>query len=313
MSCQPILISVVAPAYKCAGSIAELHRRLSAAVSGLTPHYEIIFIDDGSPDRDWDIIEELCAADQRVHGIKLSRNFGQHYAITAGLHCAHGEWIVVMDSDLQDSPESIPALYRQAQAGYDSVFALRVERQDSYLKRWQSRLFYRFFGYLADTKLDHRVANFGIYHRKVIAAILGMGDCIRYFPAMVQWVGFRKFYLPVVHAERANGESAYSFFKLARLASDTIIAFSDKPMRLFIYAGFAVSSFSLAVALFYAYLHFSRQIEVKGYASLILSIWFIGGVLILSLGVIGAYLGKCFLQVKGRPVFIIAKECGGEN
>ena len=312
MSTAPVEIAVVAPAYKCSECIQELHRRLTQVLASLTDRYEIIFVDDGSPDRDWEIICELSSQDERVKGIKLSRNFGQHYAITAGLRASKGDWVVVMDGDLQDPPEAIADLFQKAQEGFDSVFAVRLARQDSLLKCWQSRIFYRVLGFLTETSLDHRVANFGIYHRAVISAILEMGDVIRYFPTMSQWVGFRKCYLPVVHSDRKYGDSSYSLFKLLRLASDTIIAFSDKPLRLFIYAGIAVSTICIVVALSYLYLYFSGQIEVKGYASLILSVWFIGGALLVSMGVIGVYLGKCFNQVKGRPVFIVAEKCGGK-
>ena len=241
----------------------------------------------------------LCAADPRVKGIHLSRNFGQHYAITAGLGAASGEWVVVMDCDLQDLPEEIPRLYEKACEGYDSVFAQRQHRQDGWSKRVQSWAFYSIFGYLTDTSLDHSVANFGIYHRKVIRAILSMDDRIRYFPTMSQWVGFRQAYLPVTHGERKAGASAIPLIKLLRLAASTIIAFSDKPLRLFISTGFTMSALSLCIAVFYYSLYLTGHIRVQGYASLILSLWFIGGVLMCSLGILGIYIGKTFDQVKG--------------
>lgn len=160
-----------------------------------------------------------------MKGINLSRNFGQHYAITAGLSQAKGEWVVVMDCDLQDTPEEIKNLYTKAQEGYDSVFAQRVERKDKFLKRLSSIVFYKVFSFLTDSKQDETVANFGIYHRKVVNAILSMGDSIRYFPIMAQWVGFRKGYLPIKHGARKEGKSSYSLFKLLKLASDNMIGF----------------------------------------------------------------------------------------
>ena len=169
-------------------------------------------------------------------------------------------------------------------------------------------MFYKTFGFLTDTQLDHSVANFGIYHHKVIQSILLMADSVRYFPTMSQWVGFRKTYLPVTHGERTSGSSSYSLLKLLRLASSNIIAFSDKPLKMFIYTGFCVSALSLFIAVCYACLYLAGKIQVQGYASLILSVWFIGGMLMFSMGIIGIYIGKTFDQVKGRPVFIVAEK-----
>jgi len=306
MSAQPVRLSVVVPVYMGRGFLSELYQRVKTSAESVFADFELILVNDASPDNAWPDILALCAADPRVKGIDLSRNFGQHYAITAGLERASGEWIVVMDCDLQDIPEEIPRLYNKACEGYDSVFAQRHDRHDGYSKRLQSWAFYSIFGYLTDTSLDHSVANFGIYHRKVVRAILSMGDRIRYFPTMSQWVGFRHAYLPVAHGERKMGTSSYSLIKLLRLATSTIIAFSDKPLKLFIYTGFTMSLLSLCIAVFYYSVYLMGHIRVQGYASLILSLWFIGGVLMCSLGIIGIYIGKTFDQVKGRPMFIIA-------
>jgi polyisoprenyl-phosphate glycosyltransferase len=297
-------LSVVVPVYMGCVFLRELYERVKKSVELVFTDFELILVNDASPDNVWPDIVALCKQDIRVKGINLSRNFGQHYAITAGLNYVTGEWVVVMDCDLQDVPEEIPNLYKKACEGYDSVFTQRHDRQDAFLKRLQSRLFYKVFSYLTDTKLDHSVANFGIYHRKVIRSILSMEDRIRYFPTMSQWVGFRKAYLPVTHGERKEGSSSYTLAKLLRLAASNVIAFSDKPLRIFIYAGFAMSSLSLFIAAFYGFLYLSGGIRVPGYASLILSLWFIGGMLMCSLGVVGVYIGKTFDQVKRRPVFI---------
>ncbi|MFA5203736.1 MAG: glycosyltransferase family 2 protein [Lentisphaeria bacterium] len=301
-------LSVVVPVYMGRVFLRELHERIKKSAESVFSDFELILVDDASPDNAWAEILTICKEDPRVKGINLSRNFGQHYAITAGLTYATGEWIVVMDCDLQDVPEEIPNLYKKACEGYDSVFAQRHDRQDGIIKRFQSWIFYKFFGYLTNTKLDHSVANFGIYHRKVIQSILSMGDKIRYFPTMSQWVGFRKFHLPVTHGNRNAGASSYSLLKLIKLAISNIIAFSDKPLKMFTVAGFAMSFLSLLVAVFYYFMYLMGQIQVKGYASLILSIWFIGGMLMFSLGIIGIYIGKIFDQVKNRPKFIVAEK-----
>lgn len=242
-----------------------------------------------------------------VKGINLSRNFGQHYAITAGLHCAKGDYVVVMDCDLQDRPEEIPNLYNKAREGYDSVFAQRIHREDNWFKRTSSKLFYSVFSYLTDTRQDASVANFGIYRRCVIDAILSMGDRFRYFPTQVQWVGFRKAYLPVRHAGRAEGKSSYNFGRLIRLALDTIISFSDKPMRLMVKFGFVITLLSILIAIGYLIRFLLGDIVVLGYTSLILSVWAIAGIIISLLGVVGLYIGKMFDTVKHRPTFIVGE------
>ncbi len=283
----------------------ELVRRISESVGSITQHYEIILVNDASPDNSWNVIRAECEKDSRVKGINLSRNFGQHYAITAGLSYAKGEWVVVMDCDLQDRPEEIPNLYKKALEGYDSVFAQRVNRSDSWLKRMSSKLFYKFFSYMTETRQDASVANFGIYNRKVVVSILAMGDKMRYFPTQVQWVGFRKYYMPVEHDSRMEGKSSYSLKKLFRLAFDTIVSFSDKPLRLTMNIGALITAVSFLIGLIYLIQYLCGHIAVMGYASLIISLWFICGILVFLIGVVGLYLGKTFNQAKGRPTFIV--------
>lgn len=308
-------LSIVSPIYKGEKMLDELVRRITMSVTTITDEYEIILINDQSPDDSWNVIRRICKGDKHVKGVNLSRNFGQHYAITAGLSKSCGEWVVVMDCDLQDRPEEIPNLYYKAMEGYDSVFAQRVERQDTFSKRLSSTIFYKVFSFLTDTKQDKTVANFGIYHRKVVDAILDMGDSIRYFPIMAQWVGFRKYYLPVVHAEREIGKSSYSLFKLLKLASDNMIGFSDKPLRLMLRFGFYVVLISLMFALFTFGKWLLGMIEVSGFTTMVISIWLAVGILTMMLGITGIYIGKIYDRVKGRPIFIIGETCnfGGDK
>ena len=301
-------ISVVSPIYCAEKIVSELVGQLHRNLATITEDYEIILVNDASPDNSWEVIISECEKDKRVKGIDLSRNFGQHYAITAGLHYSKGEWVVVMDCDLQDRPDEIPNLYRKAQEGYDSVFAQRVKRKDLFIKRLFSKIFYAFFSYLTETKQDPMVANFGIYNKKVIDAILAMKDTTRFFPTMVQWVGFRKFYLPVQHSDRYEGRTSYSFIKLVNLALNTIIAFSDKPLRLMVKIGFFMAMVSFLFAVAYFLLYFMGKIEVLGFTTMVLSLWFLSGFVILILGIIGLYIGKTFENVKKRPVFIVKDE-----
>ena len=283
----------------------ELVRRIRASVEPLTQNYEIVLVDDRSPDDSWDIIQQLAVSDSRIQGIRLSRNFGQHQAITAGLDCSQGEWVVVLDCDLQDQPEEIPALLARAQLGYDLVLARRTNRQDSWSQKMLSRLFYQVLTFLTDTPQDAAVANFGIYHRRVITAVLTMRENIRYFPTMVRWVGFRRAYLDVAHAERAIGSSSYGLGQRLRLALDTLLANSDKPLRLTIKSGLFLAGGAFLFVPVTLFRYWVGQISQPGYASLIISIWFFSGLLLSVLGMVGLYIGKTFEQVKNRPIYIV--------
>jgi len=285
--------------------VRELYERVKENATLSFPDFELILVNDASPDDAWSEISALCKEDFRVKGINLSRNFGQHYAITAGISHVTGEWIVVMDCDLQDAPEEIPKLYEKACEGYSVVFAQRLEREDSWFKRTQSSAFHKVFDYLTDQKSDHTVANFGIYHRKVIKAVLEFGDCVKCFPLIVTYVGFKTAYLPVVHNARKSGKSSYTLRKALNFALGLMLAYSNKPLRLFTTMGFLIVAASLTVSFYYFLLHFIGKITVSGFTSLILSIWLVCGMLMMQLGVIGVYLGRVFNQTKNRPTFVL--------
>lgn len=299
------IISIVSPVYNAEQVLVELVQRIETTVQQFTNHYEIILVEDRGPDQSWNIIKDIAAKNTKVKGLKLSRNFGQHYAITAGLDHSQGEWIVVMDCDLQDVPEEIKNLYIKAQEGYDVVLARRKVRKDSFSKRLFSNLFYRFLGYLTGSKHDKGVANFGIYHQKVIRSVNAMRESIRFFPTMVRWVGYRQTIIDVNHAARTEGETNYNFKRLLRLALDIILAYSDKPIRLTIKFGFLMAIGALIMALITFLRWLSGDIEVLGYTSLIISIWLLSGILLSTLGVIGLYVGKTFEGVKNRPIYFV--------
>lgn len=286
--------------------IKELVERVRNTVKKMNLNYEILFINDASPDNAWELIKHESRKDDKVKGINLSRNFGQHYAISAGIEHAHGEWVIVMDCDLQDVPEEISNLYKKALDGYHVVLAQRDERQDGFFKRMSSLWFYKILSWLAGTVYDHKVANFGIYHRKVINAILKMGDSIRFFPSMVKWVGFRATSIEVRHSNRAEGKSSYNFERLAYLALDIVLSYSEKPIRLAIKSGVIISLFAFMATLFTLINYFSGRIEVPGYASIIISIWFLSGLIISFIGIVGLYVGKTFQSARKRPVYIIS-------
>jgi dolichol-phosphate mannosyltransferase len=306
-------LTIVSPVYKAENILDELVERLVEEVSKITDEFELILVEDGSPDNVWQKIEKQCQLNQRVKGIKLSRNFGQHYAITAGLDFASGDWVVVMDCDLQDQPEEIVKLLSKAHDGFDVVLAQRENRQDSFLKKAYSKLFYRTLGYLTGSEQDESVANFGIYNKKVISEIVKMRESIRYFPTMVKWVGFKVAKIPVEHASRLDGKSSYNFKRMLNLALDIILAFSDKPLRLTIKFGVFISSISTAMAVYTLIKWLAGGITVIGYASLITSIWFLTGCILITLGVVGLYVGKTFEGVKNRPLYIIEKNVNANN
>jgi len=298
-------ISVVTPVYGCKDCLPELHRRLTQVLSSLVGSFEIIMVNDGCEDGSWDTIQEIGANDSRVKGINLSRNFGQHYAIAAGLEKASGEWVVVMDCDLQDQPEEIEKLYKAVLKGFDIVFAKRTQRQDSIFRRFASKIFYKILGYMTETQQDHAIANFGIYNHQVIVALRNFQERHRFFPAMVRWAGFHSTTIEVDHAIRSIGGSSYNAKKMIRLAIDTIISFSDKPLRLTAKLGLLIVLSAFGFATYVIYLALNNQLIVAGWASIMVSIWLLFGLALLFVGIIGIYISKTFDESKKRPIYIV--------
>lgn len=301
------LISIIVPVYKAENCLDELYQRLKASLETISPDFEIILVEDCGGDNSWQVIERLGAADARVRGVQFSRNFGQHYGITAGMDLCRGEWAVVMDCDLQDQPEEIPRLYAKAQEGYDIVLARRGVRQDGFLKRLTSSLFYKAFSYLADIEYDGEVGNFRIMSRKVVDSFKEMREQLRFFGGLVQWLGFPTASIRVEHAERFEGQSSYTFAKLWKLASETIIAYSDKPLRIGVRIGFTMAALAFSYGIYILLHAFIYGSPIPGWNSLIVSLYFIGGIIIAMLGIIGIYLGKTFDESKKRPLYIVRR------
>jgi dolichol-phosphate mannosyltransferase len=299
------LISIVSPVYKAELFVEKLVLEIHKSIEVIGVSYEIILVDDRSNDRSWELMKQLSAKDEHVKSIRLSRNFGQHPAIMAGLSHAKGDWIVVMDCDLQDQPKEICKLYAKAQEGFEVVLARRTNRKDGFLKKLSSTIFSKVYGFFTDTKYDNEIANFGIYDKKVIHSILQISDFIKYFPLFVSFVGYKSTSIEVEHAPRASGNSSYSISKLISLAFNSIISFSNKPLKIFVKFGVIISILSIFVGSYYLYEAYTNKIEVIGYTSIIVSIWFLSGVIITTVGVTGIYIGKIFDQTKNRPVFII--------
>jgi len=299
------IVSVVIPVYKAEDCLYELYNRLKLSLETISNDFEIILVEDCGGDRSWEIIVELAKQDRRVKGIQFSRNFGQHYGITAGLDYCDGDWAVVMDCDLQDRPEEIPRLYAKAQEGYDVVLARRGRRKDPILKRLTSWLFYKMFSYLADINYDGQVGNFRIISRKVVESFCLMREQLRFFGGLVDWMGFPTASIDVKHDPSFTGKSTYTFHKLWKLASETIIAYSDKPLRLSINLGLCISFLAFIYGIYLVLRTLIYGSVVTGWSSLIVSLYFLGGIIIYNIGMIGIYLGKSFDEAKRRPLYLI--------
>ncbi len=301
------LFSIVSPVYKAEKIVPELVRRIKESVGAITNEYEIVLVCDGSPDNSWLSIKEECKKDNRIKGINLSRNFGQHYAITAGMRYAKGDWMVLMDCDLQDRPEEIPRLYAKALEGYDIVQSRRVHRQDKFLKRLSSKAFHIVYDWFSGMKTDSAVSNLGIYSRKVIEVFNEMQESSRSFGSLLSYVGFRKCTIDVEHSERYEGSSSYSLRKLLRLMFDITISNSNKPLRIITEFGFLFSFFAFLLAIYNVIAHWVGIVTLQGFTTTVFSIWFVGGVVMMVLGILGLYIGKIFDQVKQRPLFIVSE------
>ena len=302
------MISIVSPVYRAEKILPILVSEINLVMERIGEDYEIILVDDRSPDNSWEVMKVLSSQNSKIKSIRLSRNFGQHSAIFAGLTKTKGDWVVVMDCDMQDQPKEIAKLYKKALEGYDIVLGQRENRKDKFLKKLTSRLFYKVFNYLSGANFDNNVANFGIYHQKTIKSILDMGDYVKFFSLFINWIGFKSVSIPIEHGEREEGKSTYSVGRLFKQAFNVIISFSDKPLRLFINFGLSISVLSFIVGIYYLYLALTGKIAQPGFSSLILSIWFLSGIIISCIGIVGVYLGKTFDQAKGRPTFIIDEE-----
>jgi len=310
---QKIYISIVVPVYGCSTNLSQLYERLDTSLTKISNDFEIIMVNDASPDNAWETIQLLAQKDKRVKGINLSRNFGQHRAITAGLDYAEGEWVVVMDCDLQDQPEEILKLYNKAQEGYDVVFGKRVQRQDSYFKKVASKIFYKVYDYLTGYDTDHSIANFSIISQNVVKNFRRMGEQHKPYGYFVNWLGFKRTDIDIEHAPRLEGRSSYSLKKLIDLATDNIISQSNKPLRMSIKFGFLMSLLSAGYALYLVLRYLMTDISVTGWTSVMVSIYFLAGLILANLGFVGLYIGKIFDETKKRPLYVIDQTTFSEN
>jgi len=302
-------ISVVSPCYGAPTLLRQLVKEITEVVVKLTEDYEIVLVEDFSPDNSRDIIREICAEDKHVKGIFLSRNFGQQSALNAGYDVAQGNYIVTLDCDLQNPPSQIRDLYLKAKEGYDIVFATRRNRPDTFFMTQGSHLFNKLMGFLTDTRQDESVAEFAIFSRKVVDAMAQLGDYHRYYPLMTQWVGFKTAKVNVEHAVRNDGKkSSYSMKKRIELAVSTAVSFSTKSLRLIVYFGFVITFLAILGATALVIKTLVMDEPVNGWVTLFVSMWFIAGIMIMVMGIIAVYIGSIFDEVKHRPSYLIAEK-----
>lgn len=302
-------LTIVVPAYNEAPVLRSFHRRLVDVLDQLPLNCGVLYVDDGSADDTWPIIVSLLTADSRVGALRLSRNFGKEAALTAGLDAADGDAVVVIDADLQDPPELIPALVEQWQAGYDVVYATRTAREgESGFKRFTAAAFYRSMEKLSDTAIPRDTGDFRLLSRRALDALGQLRERQRFMKGLFSWIGFRQTAVRYSREPRQGGTTKWNYWRLAQLAIEGITSFSTAPLRLATWVGLT----SAAVAFFYGLWVLARTLiygdAVRGYPTLILVVLFLGGVQLLALGVIGEYLGRNYAESKQRPLYFIEEQ-----
>lgn len=302
--------SVVLPVYNEAGNLRELHRRLTAVLQKLERSYEVVFVDDGSDDDSFAVLQQLAGEDPRLRALAFSRNFGHHIAITAGLDEARGEAIVLMDSDLQDQPEGIPVLHAKFLEGYDVVYGLRRNKRHSLFKRLTARIFLLAVNGMRSGGHEIHSDLFRVASREVVQAVRGCREQARFIAGLFSWVGFRQTGVEVPHGARHSGRTKYSLFKMIGLALDTFTGFSRLPLRLATWLGLAVSCGSFIYGVWLVVKKFWLDTAALGWTSTMVVLLFLGGIQLLALGLLGEYVGRIYVESQARPLYIVARRLG---
>ena len=305
-------LSVVIPVHNESANIAPLCERLLPVLERIDPAWEAIFVDDGSRDETWSLVKDLSRREPRIGAVSFSRNFGKEIAIAAGLDHARGDAVVIMDADLQHPPEMIEAFVERWKQGYDMVYGQRTDRSDeTRARRGFAHLFYRWFSQFGEVGLPEGAGDFRLIDRKGVEVLKTLGEKARFTKGLYAWIGFKGTGVPFVVEERRFGTTKWSFRKLVRFAFDGIAAFSTVPLRIWTYLGFLISFLSIATAVFFFVRTMLFGTDLPGFPSLIVSITFFSGVQLMSLGVIGEYVGRIFAEVKRRPLYVVAERIGG--
>lgn len=306
--------SLIIPIYNEEETIPELYRRVSDVMDSLDDSVELILINDGSPDRSLKLMRELQERDARVCYISFARNFGHQAAVTAGLNFARGQVIVVLDADLQDPPELIPKMIESWQAGYHVVYAQRTKRKkESWFKRLTAYVFYRLLRQLADVDIPADTGDFCLMDRQVVDVLNSMPERNRYIRGLRAWIGFRQTAVKFERDPRFAGEVKYTFKKSLALAINSLVSFSKIPLRLSTYLGLFSALIALFMALLVLYWRLQQpESPVTGLATILIAVFFLGSVQLISVGILGEYIGRIYEEVKGRPAYTIAEIAGLE-
>ncbi len=301
-----VVISVIIPVYNEAGNIEKLYERLTSVMESIGDAYEMLFVNDGSQDNTLSIIKKFAHVDNNIKYIDFSRNFGHQIAVFAGLEYAHGDYIVIIDADLQDPPELIHELYAKCREGYDVVYAQREFRAgETYMKKTTAKYFYKVLKYFSDTEIPLDTGDFRIMTRKVVDIVLNMPEYNKFLRGQIAWVGFSQTGVIYNRDSRYDGKSGYPYSKMIRFAFDGLTAFSNTPLKVATYLGFFVSSITFGVLLYTLYIKFILGSAIQGWTSTMIAILFLGGVQLVCIGIIGEYLGRVLDNVRNRPLYLV--------
>lgn len=305
-----VKISVIVPVYNEEANLPLLRERLSGVLTGLAgADWEILFVNDGSRDGSMGLLRQFAREDTRLHFVNFSRNFGHQIAVWAGLDRARGQAIAIIDADLQDPPEVIGDLYAKMQEGFEVVYARRRRRDgESAMKLVTARAFYRILASITSVEIPVDTGDFRIVDRKVVDVLRTMGEHNKFIRGQIAWIGFRQTYVEYDRQSRHGGTTGYTYSKMLRFALDGITSFSDFPLKLASFIGFFVAGIAFIIGLYALYSRFVLNDYVPGWASLMLTVLFLGGVQLFSLGIIGEYLSRISTDVKNRPLYVVAEE-----
>ena len=307
-----MLISLVVPCYNEEQVIVETNRQLVATLTSLDGvDFEIVYVDDGSRDSTPDLLREIQAADRHVRVVEFSRNFGHQLAVSAGLEYAAGDAVVIIDADLQDPPEVIPEMVARWRDGYEVVYGMRTDRPgETKFKLWTAKLFYRLINRLSKVQIPIDVGDFRLLDRRVVDVLLSMPERDRFLRGMVSWIGFRQVAVMYRRAERRAGESKYPLFKMLQFAADGVLSFSLTPLRVALWVGFLSIGLAFAGILYALIIRLYTNDWVRGWTSIFTAVLFIGGAQLVTLGIIGEYIGRIYAEVKRRPLYVVRERLG---
>jgi glycosyltransferase involved in cell wall biosynthesis len=310
-----MLLSVIVPCFNEEAVLLETHRRLTSVLDGLNPiTYEVIYVDDGSRDRTADMLREFQSSDARVRVVLLSRNFGHQIAVTAGLAESRGDAAILIDADLQDPPEIIPEMIARWRDGYDVVYGLRTDRSgETTFKLWTAKIFYYMLNHVSRVQIPPDVGDFRLMNRRVVNALLAMPERDRFLRGMISWIGYKQVAVLYERAPRFAGASKYPLLKMLRFALDGILSFSFAPLRVATWMGFIAMLMAFAGIVYAILLRLYTTDWVRGWASIFVAVLFMGGVQLVTIGIIGEYIGRIYDEVKQRPLYFVQERLGFET